>query len=108
MSAIIWTIIVSVVPATTPIKPRAPSRLAYKVAKAPQICDAQIITPKMIRVARRPKIFEKGIMRKLEYPLAMTVTPTSRDNWVSLRWNSAARRGNIGAIDRPASTVTKV
>ena len=47
-------------------------------------------------------------MTKFAYPNPKTQTPVRRETWVSFNLNSAAKRGNIGAIDKADSTVMKV
>jgi hypothetical protein len=37
-----------------------------------------------------------------------TVIPVSRASWLLLRWNSAPRRGNMGAMDRAPVTEIQV
>ena len=61
---------------------------------------------KMRLVKRRPKVFEQGTMIKFAKPRARTHAPVNKLSWVSLRWNSAANRGNIGPIESADSTET--
>lgn len=50
----------------------------------------------------------KGTMRKFATPRVMTVMPVSMASWLLVRWNSAPRRGNIGAMERAPVTEIQV
>jgi hypothetical protein len=43
-------------------------------------------------------------MRKFAMPKVITVIPVSMASWLSFRWNSAPRRGNMGAMERAPVT----
>jgi hypothetical protein len=57
---------------------------------------------------RRPKMLLSGTMKMLASPDVMTVAPVSNASWLFLRWNSAPRRGNMGAMDREPVTAIHV
>ena len=106
MSAITWTMIVSLVAATRPLHARAARKLLCEVANACQIFVRITRNPNTIEVGRLPKMFDRGTIRMLAKPSVITLMPVRSDSCCELRWNCAPSSGNIGAMLSAEQTST--
>jgi hypothetical protein len=59
-------------------------------------------------ILRRPKMLLRGTMRKFATPSVITVMPVSMASCGFVRWNSAPKRGNMGAMDSAPVTEIQV
>jgi hypothetical protein len=107
MSAITCTMMVSLVAATTPLQARAARRLWWLVARACQMLVRTTSMPKKMLVGLRPKMFDSGTMKMLAKPRVMTFRPVRSESCCWSRWNSWARKGNMGARLRAEHTKTQ-
>lgn len=107
ISAIVCTIMVSLVAAAIPLHARATRRLSWLVASACQALVATTRMPKKIATGRRPNMLERGTMKTFAKPSVNTLVPVSKESCCWLKWNSWPSRGNSGARDSALHTNTQ-